>query len=157
PSSDLSQRGSEEWLRKSEKPPPTTTNKTTRNNKEKLPFDTQSLKALVSRANAITRSLKDLIRRAEGVADTSPSLRDSPIPNSSNLSRQSSTSSSPSQQPDGERRAVRRLSQMFVEPLHENESELSVLTSSSAHQGRGRGRGRGNTEAGPGPSLLSVA
>lgn len=38
---------------------------------QKLPFDTQSLKELVSRAGAVTRALKDVIRRAEGVA-TSP-------------------------------------------------------------------------------------
>lgn len=34
---------------------------------QKLPFDTQSLKELVARAGVVTRALKDVIRRAEGV------------------------------------------------------------------------------------------
>lgn len=37
----------------------------------KLPFDTQSLHDLVSRAGAVTRALKDVIRKAEGVAPAS--------------------------------------------------------------------------------------
>lgn len=35
--------------------------------REKLPFDTQDLRDLVVRAQAITRALKELVRRAEGV------------------------------------------------------------------------------------------
>lgn len=35
---------------------------------ERLPFDTQSLKTLVTRAGVVTRSLKDVLRNAEGVA-----------------------------------------------------------------------------------------
>lgn len=35
---------------------------------KKLPFDTQDLHDLVVRANAVTRSLKDVVRRAEGVS-----------------------------------------------------------------------------------------
>lgn len=35
---------------------------------QKLTFDTQSLKELVTRAGVVTRALKDVIRRAEGVA-----------------------------------------------------------------------------------------
>jgi hypothetical protein len=35
--------------------------------REKLPFDTQDLRELVSRASTITRSLKDVVRRAQGV------------------------------------------------------------------------------------------
>lgn len=38
---------------------------------QKLPFDTQSLRDLVVRAGVITRALKEVIRKAEGV-DTSP-------------------------------------------------------------------------------------
>ncbi|OKL59119.1 hypothetical protein UA08_05779 [Talaromyces atroroseus] len=37
---------------------------------QKLPFDTQSLKELVTRAGVVTRALKDVIRRAEGVTTT---------------------------------------------------------------------------------------
>jgi Septation protein etd1 len=37
---------------------------------QKLPFDTQSLKELVTRASVVTRALKDVIRRAEGVTTT---------------------------------------------------------------------------------------
>lgn len=43
---------------------------------QKLPFDTQSLKELVTRAGGVTRALKDVIRRAEGVAP----IRESTIP-----------------------------------------------------------------------------
>lgn len=35
--------------------------------REKLPFDTQDLRDLVTKAGVITRALKDLVRRAEGV------------------------------------------------------------------------------------------
>lgn len=35
--------------------------------REKLPFDTQDLRDLVSRASLITRSLKDVVRKAQGV------------------------------------------------------------------------------------------
>lgn len=38
---------------------------------QKLPFDTQSLRALVVRAGVVTRALKEVIRKAEGV-DSSP-------------------------------------------------------------------------------------
>jgi hypothetical protein len=38
---------------------------------QKLPFDTSSLKDLVVRAGVVTRALKEVIRKAEGVA-TSP-------------------------------------------------------------------------------------
>ncbi|QGA13622.1 hypothetical protein EYB26_001272 [Talaromyces marneffei] len=44
---------------------------------QKLPFDTQSLKELVTRAGVVTRALKDVIRRAEGVTSN-----DEPIPSS---------------------------------------------------------------------------
>ncbi|KAI5291214.1 hypothetical protein KEM54_005859 [Ascosphaera aggregata] len=92
--------------------------------KERLPFDTQSLRALVARASAVTRSLKDILRKAEGVeVGTKPY----------DLSHKSSfTTGSPKSVDD--RRVLRRLSQMFVRPLHENESALSILTSSSAHR-----------------------
>ncbi|KAJ5810928.1 hypothetical protein N7447_010444 [Penicillium robsamsonii] len=39
---------------------------------KKLPFDTSSLKNLVSRAGVVTRALKEVIRKADGVAATSP-------------------------------------------------------------------------------------
>ncbi|KAN0085094.1 hypothetical protein V8E54_001561 [Elaphomyces granulatus] len=38
---------------------------------QKLPFDTQSLRDLVVRAGVVTRALKEVIRRAEGVATSS--------------------------------------------------------------------------------------
>ena len=38
---------------------------------QKLPFDTQSLRDLVVRAGVVTRALKEVIRRAEGVAPAS--------------------------------------------------------------------------------------
>lgn len=37
---------------------------------QKLPFDTQSLRDLVVRAGVVTRALKDCVRKAEGVSDT---------------------------------------------------------------------------------------
>ncbi|KAL1965147.1 hypothetical protein VTN77DRAFT_6060 [Rasamsonia byssochlamydoides] len=43
---------------------------------QKLPFDTQSLRDLVVRAGVVTRALKEVIRRAEGVEPTS----ESPLP-----------------------------------------------------------------------------
>lgn len=94
-----------------------------RNANEKLPFDTQSLKALVSRANAVTRSLKEVIRKAEGV---------NVGPGTPHLSHKSSFGSGSPKSFD-DKRVLRRLSQMFVKPLHENESALSVLSSSSVH------------------------
>jgi hypothetical protein len=36
--------------------------------REKLPFDTQDLRDLVTRAGVITRALKEIVRKAEGVA-----------------------------------------------------------------------------------------
>ncbi|KAI5304685.1 hypothetical protein KEM56_006122 [Ascosphaera pollenicola] len=95
-----------------------------RSGKDKLPFDTQSLKALVSRSHIVTRSLKDILRRAERVAVG---------PKTPNLSHKASFSSGSPRSFD-DKRVLRRLSQMFVKPLHESESALSVLTSSSAHQ-----------------------
>ncbi|KAH8693127.1 hypothetical protein BGW36DRAFT_430869 [Talaromyces proteolyticus] len=47
---------------------------------QKLPFDTQSLKDLVNRAGVVTRALKDVIRRAEGVATSSESIPPSDPP-----------------------------------------------------------------------------
>ncbi|EED23654.1 conserved hypothetical protein [Talaromyces stipitatus ATCC 10500] len=40
---------------------------------QKLPFDTQSLKELVARAGVVTRALKDVIRKAEGVTTSNDS------------------------------------------------------------------------------------
>ncbi|KAI9880226.1 MAG: hypothetical protein M1823_006754, partial [Watsoniomyces obsoletus] len=42
--------------------------------REKLPFDTQDLRDLVTRAGVITRALKEIVRKAEGVA-VSPQRR----------------------------------------------------------------------------------
>lgn len=41
---------------------------------QKLPFDTQSLQSLVVRAGGVTRALKDVIRKAEGVATSGSTL-----------------------------------------------------------------------------------
>lgn len=47
---------------------------------QKLPFDTQSLKELVARAGVVTRALKDVIRRAEGVTAGDGSIPSSDPP-----------------------------------------------------------------------------
>lgn len=47
---------------------------------QKLPFDTQSLKELVTRAGVVTRALKDVIRRAEGVTSGDESIPSSDPP-----------------------------------------------------------------------------
>jgi hypothetical protein len=47
---------------------------------QKLPFDTQSLKELVARAGVVTRALKDVIRRAEGVTAGDESIPSSDPP-----------------------------------------------------------------------------
>lgn len=41
---------------------------------QKLPFDTQSLRDLVVRAGVVTRALKEVIRKAEGVATSPPDV-----------------------------------------------------------------------------------
>lgn len=50
---------------------------------DKMPFDTQDLRNLVTRAGVLTRALKEIVRKAEGVSqspDTSPSVpRDPPF------------------------------------------------------------------------------
>ncbi|KAL9002234.1 MAG: hypothetical protein Q9188_004832 [Gyalolechia gomerana] len=43
-----------------------------RNTQKKLPFDTTSLRDLVTRAGVVKRALKEIVRRAEKAADTSP-------------------------------------------------------------------------------------
>ncbi|KAJ5963363.1 uncharacterized protein N7479_003239 [Penicillium vulpinum] len=45
---------------------------------KKLPFDTSSLKNLVSRAGVVTRSLKEVIRKADGVATSPPDFPQDP-------------------------------------------------------------------------------
>lgn len=45
-----------------------------RTSQKKLPFDTTSLRDLVTRAGVVTRALKEIVRRAEKAADVSSSL-----------------------------------------------------------------------------------
>ncbi|CDM28052.1 hypothetical protein CBS147339_2771 [Penicillium roqueforti] len=46
---------------------------------KKLPFDTSSLKNLVVRAGVVTRALKEVIRKADGVADSPQDFQDPPF------------------------------------------------------------------------------
>ncbi|KNG82545.1 hypothetical protein ANOM_009304 [Aspergillus nomiae NRRL 13137] len=57
---------------------------------KKLPFDTQSLRDLVIRAGVVTRALKEVIRRAEGVAPESDESMHHSVPPFSRIFSQSS-------------------------------------------------------------------
>ncbi|KAF7595413.1 hypothetical protein BBP40_006033 [Aspergillus hancockii] len=57
---------------------------------KKLPFDTQSLRDLVVRAGAVTRALKEIIRKAEGVAPEPDETKHHSIPPFSRIFNQSS-------------------------------------------------------------------
>ncbi|KAE8376493.1 hypothetical protein BDV26DRAFT_233459 [Aspergillus bertholletiae] len=57
---------------------------------KKLPFDTQSLRDLVIRAGVVTRALKEVIRRAEGVASESDENMHHSVPPFSRIFSQSS-------------------------------------------------------------------
>jgi hypothetical protein len=60
---------------------------------KKLPFDTRSLRDLVVRAGAVTRALKEVIRKAEGVAPEPDETMHHPAPPFSRIFNQSSNDS----------------------------------------------------------------
>lgn len=61
---------------------------------ERLPFDTQSLKTLVTRAGVVTRSLKDILRDAEGVV-VAPSDSSADGRHAHNINKHARTQSRP--------------------------------------------------------------
>ena len=67
--------------------------------RQKLPFDTQSLRDLVMRAGVVTRALKEVVRRAEGVCDIDDHNSGAPDPPFRQIFSKSPEDSRKSKQP----------------------------------------------------------
>lgn len=107
-----------------------------RNAQKKLPFDTTSLRDLVTRAGVVKRALKEIVRRAEKAADgSSPSALPEPP-------SRGSTPPDPSPKPDPP------FSQIFQPPNHSSATTRSPRVTQSPKGGSSSNNFRSSTIAG---------